>query len=227
MQGCKAQTTRSVIGMSRLGDLSHIAVIALALVAAPLSARDQDKPVANQTPDAEDVAMTPITDLNLNKDEIPPVLLAAAEDPYASAGLASCADITAALAPLDSVLGPDMDVAEQENDRVSAGAVAKSVVASFIPFRGIIRELSGAAEHQRNFQAAIYAGAVRRGFLKGLGQRMDCPYPARPAFARVVAPTAPAKVTPRAAAPATASEQGTFVSRPVVQGEASATPQRP
>lgn len=185
------------------------------LAASPSLARAQDEPVANRTPDAGDVAMTPITDLNLAKDEIPSVLLAAQADPYASTGLKTCQHITAALAPLDAALGPDMDVVEDDNERISPGSVAKSVVASFIPFRGILRELSGAAEHQREFQAAIYAGAVRRGYLKGLGQQKGCAYPARPAFARV-------KVNGKRAGDA--REQGqpdgeptAFVSQPVVQ----------
>ena len=81
------------------------------------------------------------------------------------------------------LLGPDMDVAARDPDRLSTGKVAQSLVGSLIPFRGVLRELTGAAGHQREFQAAIYAGAVRRGFLKGLGQQKGCAYPARPAFA--------------------------------------------
>jgi hypothetical protein len=200
--------------MSRSARLAPFAALAV-LAASPSLARSQDEPVANRTPDAQDVAMTPITDLNLAKDEIPSVLLAAQADPYASAGLASCKDIAAALAPLDAALGPDMDVVDGDNDRISPGSVAKSVVASFIPFRGILRELSGAAEHQRDFQAAIYSGAVRRGYLKGLGQEKGCAYPARPAFARV-------KVTGKKASDASAPGQAggeptAFVSEPVVQ----------
>ncbi len=159
--------------------------------------------------------MTPITDLNLAKDEIPSVLLAAQANPYASAGVQSCEDITAALAPLDTALGPDMDLAEGNRERISPGGVAKSVVASFIPFRGILRELSGAAEHQRDFQAAIYAGAVRRGYLKGLGEQKGCAYPARPAFTRVAVSgkiTLPAQTDDQSADVST-----TFVSEPMVQ----------
>lgn len=201
-------------GMSRSGSLVPLGALAL-LAAPPAFARGQDEPIASRTPDAQEVAMTPITDLNLAKDEIPPALLSAQEDPYASAGLASCKEIAAAIAPLDAALGPDMDVVDGDNDRISPGSVAKSVVASFIPFRGILRELSGAAEHQRNFQAAIYAGAVRRGYLKGLGQQKGCAYPARPAFARV-------KVEGKKASDAkpgkeSAGEPTTFVSEPVVQ----------
>ncbi|MGN3973418.1 hypothetical protein [Tsuneonella sp. SYSU-LHT278] len=200
--------------MSRSVSLVPLGALAL-LAATPALARGQDEPIASRTPVAQEVAMTPITDLNLAKDEIPPILLSAQEDPYASAGLASCKEIAAAIAPLDAALGPDMDVVDGENDRISPGSVAKSVVASFIPFRGILRELSGAAEHQRNFQAAIYAGAVRRAFLKGLGQQKGCAYPARPAFARV-------KVEGKKASDAKSGkepggEPTAFVSEPVVQ----------
>ena len=52
-----------------------VALGALALLgASPSLARDQDEPMAGRTPDARDVAMTPLTDLNLSKDPIPPVL---------------------------------------------------------------------------------------------------------------------------------------------------------
>jgi len=54
-------------------------------------------------------------------------------------------------------------------------------VNSFIPFRGILREVSGASEHQRRIRAAIQAGLARRGFLKGVGETHGCKYPARSA----------------------------------------------
>lgn len=206
--------------MFKSANFAGFAALASLAPTVPAHAQAREEPVLTQTPDAEDVAMTPVKDLNLKKDEIPSVLLAAAADPYASASIRKCEDIVAALAPLDAALGPDMDVAEVDGERISAGAVAKSVVASFIPFRGVIRELTGAADHQREFQAAIYAGAVRRAFLKGLGQQMKCPYPARPAFAKVAAPSAPAKGG-KGVAPIAASAGGAtqFVSQPVVQGE--------
>ena len=212
--------------MFKLVDPARAAALALALFAAPALAQDQEEPAANRTPNAEDVAMTPITDLNLKKDEIPSVLLAAAADPYASAGIKKCADIATAIAPLDAALGPDMDVSDTDSERVSAGAVAKSVVASFIPFRGVLRELTGAADHQREFQAAIYAGAVRRGFLKGLGQQMKCPYPSRPAFTQVAVGAQPAKAANKESQPAASNGTEGWVSQPVVQGEPTDTPKR-
>ena len=145
-----------------------------------------DENVRDREPDMGDVATTPISDLNLAKDDIPEVLLVAAQDPYAPAASSGCEGIKLAIADLDRVLGPDFDLADERGDRLSEGRIAQSLIGSFIPFRSIIREVSGAADHQRQFQAAIMAGMMRRSFLKGLGQASGCPYPARPAFTRIM-----------------------------------------
>jgi hypothetical protein len=213
--------TPSVTG-TRKSEAVRLAFLALtvASLAAPAVAREHDQPAASREPDAQDVAMTPLSDLNLAKTEVPPVLLTAMNDPYSSAGLDQCRQIETAIAEIDGVLGPDMDVATGTRQRLSTGRMAKSVVASFIPFRGVLRELSGAAEQERIWNNAIYAGAVRRGFLKGLGQQRGCDYPARPAFARVaVSAPAPAKAKKGRVkvAPAPAPQETAYVSEPVVQ----------
>lgn len=141
----------------------------------------QPEPVTDRSPDAERVAETPLRDLNLLKDGIPPVLQAAARDPYATAGLARCAEVAAAVEELDRLLGPDFDRADVERGGLTAGKVAQSAVGALIPFRGLIREVSGAASAERQLQVAIFAGATRRGFLKGLGLQRGCHAPARPA----------------------------------------------
>lgn len=176
--------TGNVTGFFKQAELG----LALALLgAAPLAAQDQpqDEPIRSQSPDAQDVAMTPLRDLNLARDPIPPLLLTAQEAPYDTTGLKKCRDIGAAIAELDAILGPDLDVMAEEDDRISMGRIARSAVGSLMPFRSIVREITGAADHRRAFEQAIHAGAVRRGFLKGLGQQRGCAYPARPAFARI------------------------------------------
>jgi len=161
------------------------------LAASPAIARGQDKPgaekpITDRKVDAVDVATTPVTDLNLRKDEIPPVLIAAQNRPYDLEGLKKCKRLAGAVEELNAVLGPDIDLPQDREGRLSAGRVAKSVVGSFIPFRGIVREVSGANDHQRRVQAAIEAGLARRGFLKGVGAARGCPYPARAATEREV-----------------------------------------
>jgi len=132
-------------------------------------------------PDAKEVAKTPLRDLNIDARDIPEVLKTAARDPYATAGMAKCDALVAAIADLDRVLGADYDIAEESGEkRISEGRIGQSVVGSFIPFRGVVREATGAAEADRNLRAAYTAGMVRRGFLKGWGLGRNCAYPARP-----------------------------------------------
>lgn len=134
---------------------------------------------------AGDVATTPLDTLNLKKDEIPPILLAAREDTYTVKGMRTCRAIGAEIVELDAVLGPDIDVAadktRDEKRGNAMGQVAKSVINSFIPFGGVIKEVTGAASKERQWQIALYAGASRRAFLKGYGQARGCRYPARSA----------------------------------------------
>lgn len=148
-------------------------------------ARQPDRPITDNDPDVMDIAKTPTTDLNITKEEIPPVLIAAVEKPYDLRGLDKCPQLVAAVQQLDAILGPDFDLPQEARGRVSPGRVAKWMVSSFIPFRGLIRELSGANAQERAVQAAIQAGLARRGFLKGFGAARQCPHPASPATPEV------------------------------------------
>ena len=69
-------------------------------------------------------------------------------------------------------------------------AVGKTIVNSLIPFRGLVREISGAAPAERRLQAAVAAGIARRGYLRGLAGATKCR----------IAPIAPA-VSPAAERP--------------------------
>ena len=145
------------------------------VAAAPLAAQVMPEP------DAGEVAKTPLRDLNIDGRDIPEVLVAAERDPYATAGLDQCNAIVADIAALDGILGADYDIAEDRGgDRISEGRIGQSVVGSILPFRGIVREVTGAAENDRRLRAAYTAGMVRRAFLKGWGLGRGCAYPARP-----------------------------------------------
>lgn len=176
----KTSATHLPICVGR-GAASALFLIALGL-AAPALAQDQPRGLSDQ-PDAADIALTPLGDLNLRNDPIPPLLLAAREAPYDPAGIRNCRDITRLVGELDVVLGADYDteVPDDGGRNISAGNIAQRLLGSLIPFRGIIREVSGANEHERDFREAIAAGMTRRAYLKGRGQGMNCNYPARPA----------------------------------------------
>ena len=152
------------------------------------------RPMNDQKVTAVDVLATPAGDLNLRKGKIPALLDAAVADPYNLAGLKTCAQLSVAITALDAILGPDRDIPADRAEKLSVGRVAQSAVGSFIPFRGIIREVSGANSHQRKIDDAVEAGTARRSFLKGYGQARGCAYPARE-----VTPAALAKLEAQAA----------------------------
>lgn len=205
-------------------------ILGLAL-ASPATAQDQPRGL-NQDADVADVALTPLGDLNLRNDPIPPLLLAARAAPYDQAGIRTCRDLAARVEELDAVLGPDYDMQVPADRTVSAGNIAQRILGSFIPFRSVIREVTGANEHERDFREAIAAGLMRRAFLKGRGQGLGCALPARPAtaaeaaswraardarLARAEADDSDADRRDRARAEAGTSGEVQFVSEPVVQ----------
>ncbi|HYZ47783.1 MAG TPA: hypothetical protein VE567_02700 [Sphingomonas sp.] len=128
---------------------------------------------------AQDALMTPAEDVNVKKKEIPPVLRSAQDDPYSLEAARNCTQLRAGLSDLDAVLGPDFDsgILAKKN---TASRVAKSVVGSFIPFRGVVREVSGAAGAERRYNAAVDAGIARRGFLRGIARMRGCRPPEPP-----------------------------------------------
>ncbi|MFC3215346.1 hypothetical protein [Novosphingobium panipatense] len=81
------------------------------------------------------------------------------------------------MAELGEVLGPDY-VPGHGTKENRAGKLAeaggKTVVNALIPFRGLVREVSGAAPAERRYNAALDAGLVRRGFLRGLAVARGC-----------------------------------------------------
>ena len=170
----------------RIATFTAMATVALA--ATPVMAQTAADP-ANVRP--VDVVTSPLMDINLMKKDVPTVLVAALDNPYDFAGIKSCVGFTTAIMDLDMALGDDIDVAQtkttEEKLGNGAGAIAKSVIGSFIPFRSVIRQISGANAQQRAWDRALYAGSVRRAFLKGMGQSKGCAYPASAATPQVLA----------------------------------------
>lgn len=136
-----------------------------------------------------DIALQPLTELNLRHARIDAILATAREKPYTLADLDSCDKIAGEVAALDGVLGADIDTAEGKPTatRVAngAGRIARSVMMSFVPFHAVIREVSGASARQHDYERALFAGSVRRAYLKGIGEERGCAYPARDATPEV------------------------------------------
>jgi hypothetical protein len=140
------------------------------------------------------VAKAPLRDLNVLRTKIPEVLLQALADPYERPRTGRCPELVALLRPLNDALGADLDVPSVDQDdlldkgRNTALGVMAGAASDVIPFRGWVRKLTGAEQHDHLVQAAIVAGAVRRGYLKGLGEAKGCNPPATPSHVLAGAP---------------------------------------
>lgn len=159
---------------------------AIMLLGSCVAPGDRYRPVTDSNVTVGDVAMTPLNDLNLGRDPIPPVLIEARAAPYADADLTSCAAIAGEVDRLDSVLGDDYDTTPPPDRRVTATSAVQQVITFLTPYRGLIREVSGANGRDWNLGQAISAGMMRRAYLKGLGESMGCDYPARPAPPKIL-----------------------------------------
>ena len=141
-----------------------------------------------------DAVSAPLDDLNLRRQEIPQILQDAVTKPYDLTGLDHCEDIAAEVQKLDALLGedfdeppppPDQSTTTQKGERMANSAAVGAVrgaARSIIPFRGLVRQMTGADRHQKEVDTAIQAGKVRRAYLKGVGMNKNCAPPAAPSW---------------------------------------------
>lgn len=165
------------------------ACLALALLAGSATAQDSERVQTTKDANQENLAgavQAPLRDVNVVRTKVPPVLLEAMADPYGRPQRPTCVQIAGLIRPIDEALGPDLDtIAAEKKSNVekgkttAMGAVA-GLASDMIPFRGFVRKLSGAEQHDEFVQAAIIAGNVRRAYLKGLGESRGCAAPATP-----------------------------------------------
>ncbi len=117
----------------------------------------------------------PFQDLNLVRTDIPPVLQAADASPYERASLADCKVVTAQIAELDAQLGPDVDDKTAAGGQANSGIVSDLIQSAIgLPFRGIIRQVTGAEQRAQAWRHAVLAGMTRRAYLKGVSAERGC-----------------------------------------------------
>jgi len=143
-----------------------------------------------------DAMTAPLQDLNLKRVRIPQILLDAMQRPYDLNGLDRCDAIADEVRKLDTVLGADLDEPPPPPDKSTMGqkggrmannaavGAVRGATRSVIPFRGLVRQMTGAEQHDKEVNAAIQAGKVRRAYLKGVGMNKNCAPPAAPAWFR-------------------------------------------
>lgn len=130
-------------------------------------------------------AATPLADLNVTREDVPDVLLAALKNPYQLPASQNCVALSLEIRALDDVLGADLDTAVSPTDpslmRRASSLVQDQAVGALqrtaeglIPFRGWVSKLSGAERYSKHVSACIAAGSVRRAFLKGFAAAQHC-----------------------------------------------------
>lgn len=134
-------------------------------------------------------ATAPLEDLNVRRDPIPKLLLNI-KNPYAVPVDADCDALATQIDALNALLGRDWDVPPPDKTKLSERAAegastafletVASEASGLIPYRGVVRSLSGAERHRTKRRKAFERGSHRRTFLKGLGMAKNCPYPASP-----------------------------------------------
>jgi hypothetical protein len=147
--------------------------------------------IAGSVGGALEAVKSPFIDLNFTRDEIPPKLQTISGSPYELPSPLQCKVVKAELAELDMLLGSDMQIAskEEEIDYMHEGADALQSGAigfvtgkvSIIPFRGVVRRITGAAQHAKEYSRAYESGKLRRAYLKGWNSALKCDKVKKPA----------------------------------------------
>lgn len=175
-----------------------LALFSVACASAPPSQEDVD---AEQGPSATekaiertqdgfgDAALSPLEDVNLKRAKIPEKFKQI-KNPYLVAVETSCEKIAEEVLELDALLGRDWDIPPPDkkglNERAADGAstafldTVASSASGLIPYRGIVRTVTGANSHATKVRKAYERGSHRRTFLKGIGLAKGCEYPAAP-----------------------------------------------
>ncbi len=185
--------------------IGTLALVTLVVVLSACASKSVSKTQARVTT----AAATPLSDLNLVRDDIPDVLQQALKEPYLKPADAGCPQITNHVHQLDAVLGADLDAPASDEpslldrgtdaaENTAIGAIQRTAE-SLVPFRSWVRKLSGAEKHARKLAAAITAGSIRRAFLKGVAASQGC----------VIKPMVPPVQLAAAPSPASSAPTGT------------------
>ena len=136
-----------------------------------------------------EAALSPLEDVNLKRAPIPEEFKQI-HNPYAVDPDTACDKIAKEVTTLDVLLGRDWDVPPPDekglSDQAADGAstafldAVSSGASGFIPYRGIVRTITGANSHATKVRKAYERGSHRRTFLKGMGLIKGCVYPAAP-----------------------------------------------
>lgn len=164
---------------------SHTARAAALLATLTVGGCATSRPATPEAPVAAAIAQ-PFDDLNLIGDSPAQVLLRAQTTPFRAP--ADCAAAAREILRLDMALAPHLPQSTPTDEPSAlAGAVIRSLAR--LPFRGVVRRLSGAEAKAEARRVAVFAGVQRRGYLEGWRAPPRC---ARPVDGAALPPAPPA-----------------------------------
>jgi hypothetical protein len=135
------------------------------------------KPATRDQKNLGTVASAPLKDFGVIRPEAPKAL-SDINYPYDQARLTNgCAQITYEIGALDALLGGEFYVTPTTATDKAGQAVmgvAEGTATGFIPFRGVVRTVTGANRAQADVEHAIEMGVLRRAFLRGYGVAAGC-----------------------------------------------------
>jgi hypothetical protein len=141
------------------------------------------KPAERANKNLGSVAVAPLKDLGIVRQEAPKQL-ADIRYPYDQARLDNgCPQIRYEIDALEKLLGTETYLARPAKSgtetakEAAGGAVvgaAENATTSFIPFRGVVRGVSGASARDAEIDRAVLMGLMRRSFLRGYGLASQC-----------------------------------------------------
>lgn len=149
-------------------------------LAVPTLVTTQQAKEDNTTQKMGRAAVTPLSDLNLVQEGIPPLLQAAKQQPFLGRDL-PCDALLVERQMLAETL--DINVPTKKKDVLDKGldalerqgvSAVQRTVEGVIPFRGWVRKLSGAERHNKEVSAAISAGHARYAYLTGVYHAKFC-----------------------------------------------------
>ncbi len=110
--------------------------------------------------------------LGITGAEVPPLLKDIKADPYKAPGAPICATVPLEIQQITDLIGPDIDAQnDKETSLVSKGA---DLARGMVPYRGVVRFVTGANKKDQELHDAVVAGYARRGFLRGIQINLKC-----------------------------------------------------
>jgi hypothetical protein len=161
--------------MTRSGPAAVILSLALgSIVAGGLAGCATTTPKSQAGRPMSGAIEQPFRDLSLMRERPVDLLTRVEKDPYALAPGVTCQELVIQIADLDAVLGPDIDSPQTKNSVAADLAYGALRGAISLPFRGVVRAVTGAEKRDSVARRAALAGVVRRSFLKGAVRAKGC-----------------------------------------------------